>query len=784
MKRTSSVSPSKGVADGGRKKGKRRLSNLLLRAFLFLGTLVMILPIAYLQFNDTSSEKHLVGSTFQKHLESFRDNREQKVGFASPSKLAYDNQDLILTAYMEPPDTILETGDADRPFIRNTSKSRLRSISFPNTKNCSTLMQNFPVDKFPTDDSWLPWIHDYFPSVDRKILRFVAQNRLKCDTGEKNAETMKFWAPQVSLFQGIPLVVQNLSTTERRHSDRERGEGNVLYRFASSFQEATHPATRFQCRFHRGSVTLTTLSIFHFDYEFINWRKKAKTMIETPGGRDNTRFWLSQLMFGCPIPDEFQPLLSPTLTTELSNRPAFHVDLIPIRTPVRSNYQMLFDKVEAKDNNVSESLYLKKVFGTNPIVPPMDDAGRWQNLPICRRFDNLFPGRERVEGDRDQEVSLMDTGQKIEKPYRLVACTWASANYKRRGDTTTVSDTARRLREWIEFHLMVGIDHIYVYDNTDMIENGNVSAIYGVSKSFGRDRVTYNAWPCKICNNNRPSHSNPGERSSQYAAESSCRERYGELTDWMTFIDIDEYMVPMKQNKHGEYVWGPVLDEMDEKNISVMKFLSSRGKPRMEFMEQLEDQSSCVDTDDMDKRKRRLPTEPCVGQMKKKTFLQVYNCEYIRPPKPKRFERAMKQIYRPSFVLSHYVHYSTITKAMDESFNDFFRLNHDEIPKSKSKKQHGEVEVFVNELTQGALVHTRTVFPHETRRRSAECMHGSNFPCTMGFLCEDTVEFVDKLHNDHVFRNSNGIYCNCWRNRVIDDVLVPNLEKLLWGRSQ
>jgi hypothetical protein len=82
-----------------------------------------------------------------------------------------------------------------------------------------------------------------------------------------------------------------------------------------------------------------------------------------------------------------------------------------------------------------------------------------------------------------------------------------------------------------------------------------------------------------------PGHKNPGERSSQYAAEASCRERYGPLTEWMSFIDTDEYLVPMKTNKNGEYNWDPVLDEMDEKNIAIMKLLSSRGLPRVDLME-------------------------------------------------------------------------------------------------------------------------------------------------------------------------------------------------------
>jgi hypothetical protein len=53
----------------------------------------------------------------------------------------------------------------------------------------------------------------------------------------------------------------------------------------------------------------------------------------------------------------------------------------------------------------------------------------------------------------------------------------------------------------------------------------------------------------------------------------------------MSFIDTDEYLVPMKANKKGEYNWKPVLDEMDENNIAIMKLLSSRGLPRVDLME-------------------------------------------------------------------------------------------------------------------------------------------------------------------------------------------------------
>ena len=37
-------------------------------------------------------------------------------------------------------------------------------------------------------------------------------------------------------------------------------------------------------------------------------------------------------------------------------------------------------------------------------------------------------------------------------------------------------------------------------------------------------------------------HENTGERSSQYAAEASCRERYGSHSEWVAAIDPDEYI--------------------------------------------------------------------------------------------------------------------------------------------------------------------------------------------------------------------------------------------------
>lgn len=145
----------------------------------------------------------------------------------------------------------------------------------------------------------------------------------------------------------------------------------------------------------------------------------------------------------------------------------------------------------------------------------------------------------------------------------------------------TVSDSVKRLEEWIHFHLLVGFDHLYIYDNSDR----NSTNIRDAVRKFDTKDVTYHQWPCHLCNNNRPAHKNPGERSSQYAAEASCRERYGPLTEWMSFLDTDEYLVPMKADKKGEYNWNTILDDIEAKNLSILSFRSSRGVPRTNLME-------------------------------------------------------------------------------------------------------------------------------------------------------------------------------------------------------
>ena len=70
----------------------------------------------------------------------------------------------------------------------------------------------------------------------------------------------------------------------------------------------------------------------------------------------------------------------------------------------------------------------------------------------------------------------------------------------------------------------------------------------------------------------------------------------------------------------------------------------------------------------------------------------------------------MKQIYRPEYVLSHFVHYSTVTSDIARYHKDYPTQNaDDELPDWTAVG--ADKEVFLDELEQGSLIHARSVLP-------------------------------------------------------------------------
>lgn len=85
-------------------------------------------------------------------------------------------------------------------------------------------------------------------------------------------------------------------------------------------------------------------------------------------------------------------------------------------------------------------------------------------------------------------------------------------------------DECAYLREWLEYHLLIGVDHFYLYNNFSKDDYQEVLAPY-----VEQGLVTLIDWPVP---------------QGQMKAYADCVERFGSETNWIGFIDLDEYVVP------------------------------------------------------------------------------------------------------------------------------------------------------------------------------------------------------------------------------------------------
>jgi len=352
------------------------------------------------------------------------------------------------------------------------------------------------------------------------------------------------------------------------------------------------------------------------------------------------------------------------------------------------------------------------------------------------------------------------TRQEIDRRWDLIACVWTSASFFTRGQRRHITDNADRLREWMEFHLLSGFDHIFVYDNTAAQSDLEGESLRPVVDLFP-GRVTRIDWPCKVCNNRPGTGDNKGERNSQYAAESSCRLRFGAHTEWIGSFDIDEYMTPMG-NFEG---MKEVLHHLEkEEGVKVLSFKSKRAWPRLDFLE--------------DPAKTKFKDDTCPkGCFHPKvrddvTFMQTHNCNKEKPPRYDLMP-AEKQIYKADYVLLHFVHYSTVTRISVLNKEQTQQAGYKWL--NMYKDRHTKV---VDEVEWATMLHGKSIVYDQTEDHEHRCKKQRQV-CKLGFpfpegkdLSSGTVEV------------EGGYLANCFINDKIENYWVPRLEAALRNRGK
>ena len=88
--------------------------------------------------------------------------------------------------------------------------------------------------------------------------------------------------------------------------------------------------------------------------------------------------------------------------------------------------------------------------------------------------------------------------------------------------------------EWIEYHKLLGVEHFYLYNNF------STDDFYEVLKPhIDNDVVTLIDWPLK---------------SGQMDAYRNCYESFGNDTQWLAFIDLDEFICPYEELKISDWL--------------------------------------------------------------------------------------------------------------------------------------------------------------------------------------------------------------------------------------
>ncbi len=97
-------------------------------------------------------------------------------------------------------------------------------------------------------------------------------------------------------------------------------------------------------------------------------------------------------------------------------------------------------------------------------------------------------------------------------------------------------DEGAYFKEWIEWHLGHGVEKFYIYDNGSTDETKSVLAPY-----MNKGVVNYIYWP--------------GHRR-QLAAYDDCLERNRFTSRWIAFIDLDEFIVPIRDASITDFLTG------------------------------------------------------------------------------------------------------------------------------------------------------------------------------------------------------------------------------------
>jgi hypothetical protein len=113
------------------------------------------------------------------------------------------------------------------------------------------------------------------------------------------------------------------------------------------------------------------------------------------------------------------------------------------------------------------------------------------------------------------------------------------------------------LREWLEYHLLLGVNHFYLYLHDQEPE---ITKVVNILSNYSPKLITPVLWY----------HYNEGD--FQIKAYADALKSFGHLTRWLAFIDLDEFIFPVSRASIDQVLQDYDSDSISGLNVSVCTF--------------------------------------------------------------------------------------------------------------------------------------------------------------------------------------------------------------------
>lgn len=142
----------------------------------------------------------------------------------------------------------------------------------------------------------------------------------------------------------------------------------------------------------------------------------------------------------------------------------------------------------------------------------------------------------------------------------LIACTLKPTQSRHYFTVSTqFKDRAPFLKEWIEYYLLIGATHFYLYDH------GSTDNPLEVLKEYiDRNIVTYVSWNAPVIHNTPFSTVQPPTFTHSLA-------NFRKFSRWIAFFDIDEFIIPAGVSYEKNKTIIPILKQYDRDDVAALK---------------------------------------------------------------------------------------------------------------------------------------------------------------------------------------------------------------------